>query len=188
MLSFHHTRDPSWIFGTRAPSCFAPFACIAWLHLIFTRTCSWICYSMASTGSASNHQQSHPTVRSFKNVILGCIRWTPKKGVHFVVSDAGLFAVHTAIGSHFTQSSCWWLTNTRRYCSILKFICPVWPSVCRWKALDILHWIPKRLHNWHLNVEANWSPWSEGIIAGCRWRCTTSFQNNSADPRESLIE
>ena len=110
-----------------------------------------------------------------------------KKGVHFVVSDASLFTANLAIRSHFTQSSCWWLPNTPRYYSIVAFIRSVWPSVCRWKAVDILCPIPRWFQSCSQNVEANQGPLSVAIITGSPWRRTTSCRNNSSNLGASIV-
>jgi len=112
---------------------------------------------------------------SFLRQHAGCERiW-----LHFIVSDAPFCEVISAIRNHFTQSSCWQLTNDHRYCYILAFLRFVWPSPCGWTAVDILQAIPKRLHNYQQNVEANWGPQSEQSLLEVPWvipsRSTTTL-------------
>jgi len=52
----------------------------------------------------------------------GSTHWTAKIGVYFNISDAPLLVENWAIGYHFVQISCWWFTNTSKYCSIVAFI------------------------------------------------------------------
>jgi len=117
----------------------------------------------------------------------GYAHWTVENGVRCVVSDIPQFAEYSAISNHATQSSCWWLTNTLRYCSILAFIHSIWPSVCGWHAVDILRSIPRRLHIWPQNVAANSGPLSETIFNWSPWRHTTAYKQNSANPGASIV-
>jgi len=131
--------------------------------------------------------------------VISFIRWFPcerhprilpcttKKGVHLVVSDIPLFAANSARGSHCTQSSCWWLTKTRRYCSRLAFIRSIWQSVWGWNPVDSRWSIPKWLQLWPQKVEANCGPRSETIVAGIPWRHTTSHKNNLAISTASIV-
>jgi len=147
---------------------FAPSSCTAWLHLISTERWSWICCIVVWTWSWSNLRLSHCSVDSPDNEVRQCIPWLAKKEVHLFVSDVPLCVANSAIGSHFTQSSCWWLTITQRHCSILAFILSVWPSFWRWNAANILRSIPKQLHIWLQTFGANWDPLSEIIVNGCQ--------------------
>jgi len=173
--------------GCRIRPRWAASSSTAWLCLISTRRCSWICCIVAWTWSAFRRRWYCSLVGSPRNDIWESIPWTAKNGVHLVVFDIPLFATNSARGIHCTQLSCWWLTNTRRYCSILAFIRSVWPFVWGWNAVDICQSIPRRLHIWPQKVEVNWGPQFERIVAGSRWRRTTSRKNNLAIPIALII-
>jgi len=166
---------------------FAASSCSAWLRLISTWKWSWICCIITWTWSASKRHWFRCCVGSHTHVIWGSAPSTAKHGVHLVDMDVPLFAANSPRGDHSAQSSCWWFTNTQRYCSILAFINPVWLSVCGWNAVDI-HWsIPSRLHICPHMVDANWGPWSETIVASKRWSRTTACKNNIDNPTTSIL-
>jgi len=110
-----------------------------------------------------------------------------KKGVYIVVSDIPLYGAHSALGSHFTQSPCWWLTTTLTNCAMLAFTHSVWPSVCGWNAVDILQSIPGWSHTCPQNIDVNWGPLSKTIVNGSSWRRTTTLKINSASPGVSIV-
>ena len=182
-----YTRDPTWIFGVRICPLLAPFFCMAWLLLIPTWRCSWICCFAACTWSALTCRYSRWLIGSLTEDIRGSTHWIAKTGEHFVDSETPLFAVISAIGSQCTQWSYWWLTNTCSYCSIPTFIRSVWLSVWGWNAVDILQSIPKQSHIGWQKAEANQGRLLLTIVAGNSWRHTPSCRNNLDNPTAWIV-
>ena len=181
------TWMPSCIVGAGICPRFAASSCITSLRLISTGRCSWISCIIAWTWSVTSLQWYCSFVDAAEDDIYGSAPSTGKTVVHCIVSDVELFAAHSAIGNHFTQSSCWWFTNTLRYCSMLPFICSVWPSIPGLNPVDNLRSIPMWIHIWPETVEATWGPLSKTIVNRSPWQCTTSCTNNSANPEASSV-
>ena len=75
-------------------------------------------------------------------------------GGSFVVELGQALCTYCAIGSHFTQSSCQWLTNILRYCSSHWLVLSNCPLVWGWYAVLMFCQIPIHRHSSLVKVEA----------------------------------
>jgi hypothetical protein len=141
-----YTLDPTLRIGVGIRLRCVPSSWTTWLRLISTGRCSLNCCIVAWTRSAIRCHWSVSCISFPAQDICESIPWTAQNGVHFVGSDTPLLAANSGRGNHCTQSSCWWLMKTRRYCSIPTLIRSVWPSVCGWNAVDIRRSIPNWPH------------------------------------------
>jgi hypothetical protein len=64
-------------------------------------------------------------------------------------------------GISSTQLFCWKLPKTQRYCSNSWLTLSVSPSVCGWKAVDMVDLTPSLFHTSCMTLDTNWGPLSD---------------------------
>lgn len=181
------TLVPSEIVGSESPFLFALSSIMSSLSLISAHRCWCICCSMVYTWSATNSRASWRPPASSWNLIGRSVPVTAKNCEHFIVSDAPLIAANSARCNHWIQSSCWWLINIRRYCSMPAFAFSVCPAAWGWNAVDIPRSMPRHSQNLFQNTAANWWPLSNTTILESPCKLTTSVMNNSGNLRSSIV-